>query len=186
MKRIYTRGGDGGDTSLFGGSRVRKWDRRVAAYGVVDELSSFLGLAIAELNEAEDDAETVRTLRTIQHRLFSAAGALADPEGRAGIDPPGKGEEAELEKAIDRLEEGLPPLTSFILPGGSSPGALLQVSRAVCRRAERAVVELADSGEPVPAGVVPYLNRLSDYLFVAARAVNVRRKEPEATWDPDL
>ena len=165
---------------------MRKGDLRVAAYGAVDELSSLLGLAITELNEKEDDAETVRTLHTIQHRLFRAGGALADPEGRAGIDSPGEGEAAELEKEIDRLEEGLPPLASFILPGGSSPGALLHVSRAVCRRAERVVVDLVDRGEPVPAGVVAYLNRLSDYLFVAARSVNARRKEPETTWDPGL
>lgn len=182
MARIYTRGGDRGDTSLFGGGRVRKNDHRVAAYGAVDELSSAVGAALVEIDPKHDAAGV---LESAQHHLFRLGGVLADPEGKAMIAPPGKPQVEALEKAIDRLEEDLPSLKQFILPGGSRAGAALHQARAVCRRAERAVVELADRGETVPPEILTYLNRLSDYLFVAARSVNRAAGAPEKPWDSE-
>ena len=181
MAKIYTRGGDEGETSLFGGERVSKDHRRVRAYGDVDELSSAVGVALSSIDPAWSG---VSVLVAVQHRLFRLGGALADPAGKAGLVSPGAAEVEELEAAIDRLEEGLPPLKSFILPGGSPAGAALHLARAVCRRAERSVVTLAESGEPSPEGAITYLNRLSDYLFVAARAVNRDAGAPEEKWDP--
>ncbi|MFH1278846.1 MAG: cob(I)yrinic acid a,c-diamide adenosyltransferase [Candidatus Eisenbacteria bacterium] len=178
MARIYTRGGDKGDTALFGGGRVRKNDLRVAAYGAVDELSCALGAVLAEIEPKHDAA---RVLEDAQHHLFRLGGVLADPEGKAMIAPPGKPEVEALESAIDRLEEDLPALKQFILPGGCRAGAALHLSRSVCRRAERAVVDLVDRGAPVPPEILIYLNRLSDYLFVAARSVNRAGGRPGET-----
>jgi len=179
MTRIYTRGGDDGDTSLFGGRRVRKSDLRVEAYGVADEVSSAIGAARALLGP---DSALDGRLGEIQRDLFRLGGALADSKGAPPVAPPGDAETGALERAIDRLEEGLPPLDRFILPGGSAAGAMLHLARAVCRRAERAVVRLADAGEEVPPGSVAYLNRLSHFLFVAARAANHAAGLSEETW----
>lgn len=180
MTRIYTRGGDEGDTSLFGGGRVRKNDPRVAAYGTVDELSCALGAAAALFDPKGDVAWTVEA---VQHHLFRLGGVLADPEGKAMLEPPGDAEVKSLEEAIDGLEAELPALKQFILPGGSPAGAALHLARAFCRRAERAVIDLIDRGGPVPPEVLVYLNRLSDYLFVAARFVNRVAGAPETPWD---
>lgn len=178
--RIYTKTGDAGETSLFDQSRVLKSDARVDAYGEVDELNACLGLARA----TGVDADVAALLDTIQRELFAVGARLADPSARiaervtkASI----TGEQVErLERTIDRLEQELPPLRRFILPGGSPAGAHLHLARTVCRRAERRVVGLgADAVEPL---VVIYLNRLSDLLFVLARAVNHRAGAAEIAW----
>ena len=178
--KIYTKTGDAGETSLFGNSRVSKADPRVDAYGEVDEVNACLGAALAV--GVGDDIAAVLT--TVQKDLFAVGARLADPSSRIAarvIKAAVTAEQIELlEKTIDRLETELAPLRRFILPGGSPAGALLHLARTVCRRAERRVVALgADAVEP---GVIIYLNRLSDLLFVMARAVNHRGGIPEIEW----
>jgi cob(I)alamin adenosyltransferase len=178
--KIYTRTGDAGETGLFDGRRVSKSDQRVDAYGEVDELNAVLGLALAE----PLDHDFAEILLAIQRDLFAVGGRLADPShkiaervSKVAITPE---DIARLEGWIDRLESGLPPLRRFILPGGSRAGALLHLARTVCRRAERRIVLLgADSLE---AEILAYVNRLSDLLFVLARAVNHRAGIPETEW----
>ena len=178
--KIYTKTGDSGETSLFDNSRVSKADPRVDAYGEVDEVNACLGAALA----AGVDADITAVLTAIQKDLFAVGARLADPSSRIA-DRVTKAavttQQTEmLEGAIDRLESELPPLRRFILPGGSPAGSLLHLARTVCRRAERRVVGLGtDAIEP---GVVIYLNRLSDLLFVMARAVNHRAGVPEIEW----
>jgi cob(I)alamin adenosyltransferase len=177
--KIYTRTGDTGETALFDQTRVSKADPRVDAYGEVDELNACLGAALA----AGVDRELGTLLEGIQKQLFAVGAMLADPAARiaprvtkATIAP----EDIErFEQAIDALENGLPPLRRFILPGGSPAGAQLHVARTVCRRTERRVVGLVPPVEPI---LVAYLNRLSDLLFVMARAVNHRAGAPETEW----
>ena len=196
MPRIYTRTGDGGETSLIGGRRAPKADVRVDLYGEVDELNSHLGLAVALLAGApvpatpRDAAASLalgRELATIQSRLFDLGALLADPErsetlAREGAPVPGL-DEAELEQAIDRMEADLAPLRRFILPGGIPAAAALHVARTVCRRAERRTVAAARD-IAVPMAVIRYLNRLSDYLFVAARRLDAAHGAPETLWTP--
>ncbi len=170
--KIYTRTGDQGETSFFGGGRVPKHHPRVAAYGDVDELNAALGVAAA----TEPVAFESELLQAIQRDLFAIGGQLASPNpqrvSKALVKAEvSKGRIRELEEAIDRADAMLPPLKNFILPGGSLKGALLHHARTVCRRAERAVVELAGR-EPVPPIIVQYLNRLSDLLFIIARLAN--------------
>lgn len=177
--KIYTRTGDTGDTSLYGGLRVSKADARVDAYGEVDELNAFIGLARAARIDADLDAEMIR----IQRDLFALGAQLADPSGT--IAPRvtkvllGDDEVTRLEQIIDRLETELPPLRRFILAGGGPAGAALHVARTVCRRAERRIVALQP---PVDAVLVRYVNRLSDLLFVLARVVNHRAGAVETEW----
>jgi cob(I)alamin adenosyltransferase len=178
--KIYTRTGDSGETGLFDGTRVSKADARVSAYGDVDELNAWLGLARG--GPAPLDAELSGMLEQIQRDLFALGSRLADPAHKvaqrvtkASI---GSGEVERLEGWIDKLEAELPPLRRFILAGGSPAGATLHVARTVCRRAERAVVGL---GEGV-AEIIVYLNRLSDLLFVMARAANRRAGAVEMEW----
>jgi cob(I)alamin adenosyltransferase len=178
--KIYTKTGDAGETSLFDNSRVSKADQRVDAYGEVDELNACLGAARA----AGVDADVSALLEAIQRDLFAVGARLADPSSRIA-DRVTKAAVTDaqvqhLEETIDRLESGLAPLRRFILPGGSMPGALLHLARTVCRRAERRVVGLGAGS--VEANVVIYLNRLSDLLFVMARAVNHRTGAPETEW----
>jgi cob(I)alamin adenosyltransferase len=178
--RIYTRTGDTGETGLFDGTRVSKADPRVDAYGEVDEVNACLGAALAA--GVGDDIAAVLT--TVQKDLFAVGARLADPSARIADRVTKATVTADqielLERTIDRLETELAPLRRFILPGGSPAGALLHLARTVCRRAERRVVALgADSVEP---GVIIYLNRLSDLLFVMARAVNHRAGIPETEW----
>ena len=178
--KIYTKTGDSGETSLFDNSRVSKADPRVDAYGEVDEVNACLGAALA----AGVDADITAVLTAIQKDLFAVGARLADPSSRIANRVTKAAVTAQqtemLEGAIDRLESELPPLRRFILPGGSPAGSLLHLARTVCRRAERRVVGLgADAIEP---GVVIYLNRLSDLLFVMARAVNHRAGVPEIEW----
>lgn len=181
--KIYTKTGDAGETGLFGGGRVLKDDPRVEAYGTVDELNAALGVTLTELDE--DDIRSL--VIEVQRQLFDVGADLATPLERDDAEtkwpvPRVKPEQtAMLEQAIDRFETELPPLTQFILPGGSVAGARLHVARCVCRRAERRVVSLARD-QSINEDVLAYLNRLSDLLFVLARVVNHRRHNPELTW----
>lgn len=177
--KIYTKTGDKGDTRLFDGTQVRKNDPRVEAYGGVDELNSFIGAAASFLQD-----ENLRViLIDIQRDLFSVGAQLADPrqhgqKQKSRLDP---ARVQALEEYIDRFETELAPLRQFILAGGSPAGAMLHVARTVCRRAERQVVELASGVEMDPIAV-QYLNRLSDFLFVMARLVNLRQGQQEIPW----
>jgi cob(I)alamin adenosyltransferase len=176
--KIYTRGGDGGETSLFGGTRISKADPRVDAYGEVDELQAWIGAARANRLDADLDDLLVG----IQRDLFALGAQLADPADRIAPRVTKASLENEaverLEHAIDRLETELPPLTRFILAGGTPAGAMLHVARTVCRRAERRIVSLP----AVDAVLVRYINRLSDFLFVLARVVNRRAGAAETEW----
>ena len=178
--KIYTKTGDSGETSLFDKTRVSKADARVDAYGEVDELNACLGAARA----AGVDDEIAGLIEWLQKDLFAVGARLADPSSRIAprVEKAAIGGEAvqRLEQAIDRLDETLPPLRRFILPGGSSSGALLHLARTVCRRAERRVIALG--GNAVDPVLIIYLNRLSDLLFVMARAVNHRAGVPETEW----
>lgn len=182
LSRIYTRTGDAGDTALGDGTRVPKDHPRVTAYGTVDELNAVLGLLLAG---CPDFAEAA-LLRSIQNDLFDVGGDLCipEPEGAsAGQQLRVQAQQANhLEAAIDRINAGLRPLTSFVLPGGSSAAAWCHLARTVCRRAERDVVTLMRT-ERVNPQVVVYLNRLSDLLFVLARHAN-RGGEGDVLWIP--
>jgi cob(I)alamin adenosyltransferase len=179
--KIYTRTGDSGETGLFDGTRVSKADARVAAYGDVDELNAWLGLVRATVS-AGLDAELSGMLEQIQRDLFALGSRLADPAHKIAERVTKANLESSsverLEGWIDTLESELPPLRRFILAGGSHAGASLHVARTVCRRAERAVVGLGDN----VADVIVYLNRLSDLLFVMARAANRRAGAVEMEW----
>jgi cob(I)alamin adenosyltransferase len=183
--KIYTRTGDSGDTGLFDGTRVPKSDARVATYGEVDELNAWLGFARALLR----DGALVPMIERVQRDLFAVGARLADPSHRIA-DRVAKAvavsteDVARLEQWIDEIEAGLPPLRHFILPGGSDAGAALHVARTVCRRAERAMVALAqtigpDAFEPE---LLTYVNRLSDLLFVMARRANAGAGAQELEW----
>ncbi len=189
--RIYTRTGDLGETGLFGGERVYKDDLRVNAYGSVDELNAVLGMALALQVDSEIDA----LLLSLQNDLFMLGSDLATPEneelqrGRVTIQrvPPEKAQS--LESWIDHFEAELPPLTRFILPGGTALAAHLHFARTVCRRAERMCVSLVrlteEAGKPnINPEIVIYLNRLSDLIFVLARAANSRQGREDVPWNP--
>ena len=174
--KIYTRTGDRGETSLFGGARVGKNDPRIDAYGTVDELNSFIGVARATWPGSPIDVQ----LATTQNDLFDVGAQLAAP-GQSRFSGVRVERIAELERAIDEMERELAPLTSFILPGGSMAAAQLHVARTVCRRAERLVVSLGDDSHTT---AIAYLNRLSDFLFVAARFANAKQGAPDVIWKP--
>ena len=178
--KIYTKTGDSGETSLFDQTRVQKSNPRVDAYGEVDELNASLGVARA----AGVDADIAAVIDDLQRDLFALGARLADPSAKiaprvtkASLTD---AQVERLEQTIDRLETELPPLQRFILPGGTAAGAALHLARTVCRRAERRVVALGPA--QVDRLVVVYLNRLSDLLFVMARAVNHRSGSPELEW----
>jgi cob(I)alamin adenosyltransferase len=179
--KIYTRTGDAGETSLVGGARVQKSAPRVAAYGDVDELNACLGVVRAHPDLGADVSEL---LAHIQQDLFAIGARLADPAARIADRVAkvavGDADIARLEGWIDRFESDLPPLRRFILPGGSEAGARLHLSRTVCRRAERAIVGLGAGN--VDGHLVAYINRLSDLLFVLARAINHRAGQAETEW----
>jgi len=180
--KIYTRTGDGGETALFGGGRVPKHHARVMAYGDVDELNSALGAAMATPPTESEHG----FLEQVQRDLFSIGGRLATPEpskvqsalAKARVD---EHRIAEMEAIMDRAEAVLPPLASFILPGGAPKAAALHVARTVCRRAERSVVALHER-EPVAPIILVYLNRLSDLLFTLARLANHRAGVADRVW----
>jgi cob(I)alamin adenosyltransferase len=174
MARIYTKTGDDGETGLFGGSRVPKDDVRVTAYGEVDELNAAVGFAASLEPESLDAA----FLQTIQRDLFTIGAELAKAPSEPRIGDPQIGM---LEHMIDGHEAKLEPLKNFILPGGTPKAAAFHLARTVCRRAERAVVSLAREQKISPS-IVTYLNRLSDLLFVLARATNAQAGRPDVTW----
>lgn len=184
--KIYTRGGDRGETGLLGGDRVPKSDPRVEAYGSVDELNAGLGLALALDAEGTLDRDELtrvqEDLLAIGARLAAANPERALERGTIPALDPGRVEE--LERWIDRLDEQLPALDAFVLPGGSPAGAQLHVARTVCRRAERAIVDLRGEDAELAEKVIPYVNRLSDLLFTLARSVNRRMGIPEGRWRP--
>ena len=180
--KIYTKTGDGGETGLFGGGRVRKDHPRTTAYGEVDELNSAIGLVRATApRELFDDL-----LEAVQRDLFAIGGRLATPEPEKvaktlakAVLPPERAES--FERVMDDAEAELPPLRAFVLPGGTLKAAALHVARTVCRRAERSAVHLAREDE-VPSEILVYLNRLSDLLFTLARLANHRAGSPDVTW----
>lgn len=173
--KVYTRTGDDGGTALGNGQRVSKASARVAAYGDVDELNASLGVLAAE----ELPAEAADPIREVQAALFEVGAALADPSGRfrvtAAVQDP-----VWIEHWIDELDADLPPLRNFVLPGGARAAALAHAARCVCRRAERSLVGL-DKSEEIER-LLPFLNRLSDALFVLARWLNYRAGIPDVPW----
>jgi len=194
--KIYTRTGDKGQTGLFGGERVSKTHGRVSAYGTLDELNSHLGICISLCRKERGLEEETRWMLQVQKDLFALGSWLAskDASERAA-----KGEEAfegarqnrthvdearvlELEAQIDLWEKHLEPMKSFILPGGTMLGSHMHVARTICRRGERDVIALSESGETVPALAIQYLNRLADALFVLARHLNHRGGVHEDPW----
>jgi cob(I)alamin adenosyltransferase len=181
--RIYTKTGDKGSTSLIGGTKVPKSHLRIEAYGTVDELNSFIGL----LGDHLPSSISLILIREIQDRLFTIGASLAcDPEKEPKFAIPDL-KEADiqgLEKAIDTMDAALPPMKSFILPGGHPAISTAHVCRCVCRRAERCVVRLQDEGATVEPLVLQYLNRLSDYLFQLARFIGHTLSIPEIPWKP--
>ena len=179
--KIYTRTGDRGDTSLFGGQRVPKDALRIEAYGTVDELNSVIGIVRADNAEPALDA----TLERVQDELFVLGADLATPRSleKKGVGRITQTEAERLEQEIDRFEAGLKPLKSFILPGGAPVAARMHFARTVCRRAERIVVRLSRN-EDIGDDIIIYLNRLSDLLFVLARYANHTARVPEVKWKP--
>jgi cob(I)alamin adenosyltransferase len=185
LNKIYTRSGDAGTTALGTGERVSKHSARIAAYGTVDETNAFIGVARIHLAA---DPELDQMLSRIQNDLFDLGADLCAPE-REGAAPQQRlrvsdAQTKRLEDEIDAMNAELTPLRSFVLPGGTPAAAALHVARTVCRRAERAMVELAGiSGEQVSAPALKYINRLSDLLFVASRYVNDRGTK-DVLWVP--
>ncbi|HYT64540.1 MAG TPA: cob(I)yrinic acid a,c-diamide adenosyltransferase [Gemmatimonadales bacterium] len=176
--KIYTKTGDAGETGLFGGERVPKDDPRVRAYGDVDEANAAIGLAAALEPAAFEQA----ALQTIQRDLFTIGAELATPDQeKARGTPIGTSEVGALEDLIDKHEATLEPLKNFILPGGTPKAAAFHLARTTCRRAERSVVTLSRE-QPINPVIIHYLNRLSDLLFVLARAVNKQAGRPDIAW----
>jgi cob(I)alamin adenosyltransferase len=175
LSKIYTRTGDDGSTGLGDGSRVKKTGERIEAIGAVDELNSVIGVLL--VHEIPPGLHTLLT--DIQHELFDLGGELSIPGQIAITD----NQVRRLETALDGLNDNLPPLKEFILPGGSEAAATCHVARAVCRRAERRVVRLGETENTNPA-TAKYLNRLSDLLFVIARVLNVHAGRPDVLWAP--
>lgn len=176
--KIYTKKGDSGQTSLFGGTKVMKDEIRIESYGTVDELNSVIGVILT--HPLSDKGNSI--LMDIQHQLFILGADLATPQTKkTKVERIGKKEITKLETLIDELDEELAPLTTFILPGGSPAGAALHMARTVCRRAERRTVSLAKS-ENISDECVIYLNRLSDLLFVLARFENKKADVTETPW----
>jgi cob(I)alamin adenosyltransferase len=187
LNRIYTRTGDDGSTALGTGERRKKHDLRVAAYGTVDEVNACLG--IARLHTAEEPAVDAMLAR-IQNDLFDLGADLCTPPGATGKGPEGArlavtdAQVTRLEQEIDALNAELSPLRSFVLPGGMPAAAYLHLARTVCRRGERLMVELTERpGEEVSAAALKYINRLSDFLFVASRFLN-RKGANDILWVP--
>ena len=181
--KIYTRTGDEGTTALFGGSRVSKADLRIEAYGTVDELNAFLAI----VRDQEVNKKREHLLVQIQERLFTIGSMLATVPGNTKVKIPQLLEEdaITLENAIDHMEALLEPLRNFVLPGGHASISHCHVARTVCRRAERKIVALSQS-EAVDPIIVKYMNRLSDYLFVLARAMATELGVAETPWKPAL
>ena len=179
--KIYTKSGDSGKTSLLGGRRVLKSHLRVDAIGTVDELNAYIGL----VRDLEVDSQRKELLGRIQERLFSIGSSLATPGDKTERFPLDLRDEdiSRLEDAIDEMDASLPPMKSFILPGGHPRVSTCHIARSVCRRAERIVVALSEE-EAVSGLVMKYLNRLSDYLFVLARKTGLELNAQELPWHP--
>jgi cob(I)alamin adenosyltransferase len=179
--KIYTKTGDKGLTSLIGGTRVPKHHLRIESYGTVDELNSYIGL----IRDQDIQPEDKDTLKEIQDRLFTVGALLASEPEKSRMKVPDLHEEdiVLLENEMDRMNEVLPPLKHFVLPGGNSISSFCHVARCVCRRAERNVVHLNEE-EYVNENVIVYLNRLSDYLFTLSRKVVFDNKSEENKWFP--
>ena len=178
--KIYTRTGDKGQTSLIGGTRVPKFHPRIEVYGTIDELNSYIGL----IRDQDIDDHFKKILLEIQDRLFTAESIIAlDPAAETNIKLPSLNDSdiALLENEIDIMNEALPELTSFILPGGHPTVSYCHIARCICRRAERHAIRLTQS-QPVEERVIQYLNRLSDYLFVLARRLGKDLNIIENTW----
>ena len=181
--KIYTKTGDKGTTSLIGGTKVSKSHRRIEAYGTIDELNSFIGLCADHLKSNNISNQ----LSEIQDRLFTIGSALAcDPDKETKLKIPDLHEaDVELlEKEIDKMNETLPPMKSFILPAGQVTISTLHVARCVCRRAERCIVRMQKKKDIVPDLIIKYINRLSDYLFVLARFAALNLGAEEIPWKP--
>ena len=176
--RLYTKTGDKGETQLIG-KRVRKTNDRVEAYGTIDELNSFIGLAIHSLTQAKE-VDLLEDLQNIQHELFDLGGDLANVTKKKEWALK-EDSLTYLEERIDQLSEEAPQLRAFILPGGELSAAHLHICRTVTRRAEREVLKITDEDELPPLGI-KYLNRLSDYFFSAARVVNARNNRGDLTY----
>jgi len=182
--KIYTRTGDDGTTGLIGGSRVKKYDIRLEAYGTVDELNSYIGV----VRSLQPDEHSDQVLEKIQNKLFVIGAHLATDNSITLIKkqmPVGQTDILMLEQEMDEMNELLPELRNFILPGGCQATSFCHVARTVCRRAERLIVELSDKAE-VETDLIIYINRLSDYLFVLSRKISIDLKATEILWSPDI
>lgn len=187
--KIYTKTGDAGKTSLFGGTRVPKYNLRIEAYGTIDELNSYIGL----VRDQKIDTHTSEILIKIQTELFTLGAMLATPpekkllksgKERLNIEKTNDEKIGLLENEIDVMNEALPPMTNFILPGGHTTVSYCHIARCICRRAERITTQLSDESSVNPQ-ILMYLNRLSDYLFVLARKLTVDTEAQEIPWIPE-
>ncbi|AKH95595.1 cob(I)yrinic acid a,c-diamide adenosyltransferase [Elizabethkingia anophelis] len=186
--KIYTKTGDKGETALYGGTRVSKASARVEAYGTIDELNAFIGIAKSHI----DDSDCLKQLAEIQYDLFTLGSEAATPidkvylaNGKSRLPVTIKEEDiSKLEVWMDKMDESLEPLQFFILPGGGKAATFLHAARTICRRAERGMVFLNETEEVRPE-LIKYLNRLSDYLFVMARYVSMLDNEQEEYWNPN-
>ncbi|MCT3898458.1 cob(I)yrinic acid a,c-diamide adenosyltransferase [Elizabethkingia anophelis] len=186
--KIYTKTGDKGETALYGGTRVSKASARVEAYGTIDELNAFIGIAKSHI----DDSDCLKQLAEIQYDLFTLGSEAATPidkvylaNGKSRLPVTIKEEDiSKLEVWMDKMDESLEPLQFFILPGGGKAATFLHAARTICRRAERGMVFLNET-EEVRLELIKYLNRLSDYLFVMARYVSMLDNEHEEYWNPN-
>jgi cob(I)alamin adenosyltransferase len=189
ITKVYTRGGDKGKTSLVGGRRVAKNDLRIEAYGTLDELNAIVGLTRTFNEQSDADPAAVQRLgamlRQVQNDLFDLGSDLATPaESRwEGMYRIGDADIQRLETWIDDLNDDLGPLVEFILPGGGPVGAFMHQARTVCRRAERRIMDLQDRGDDLGDGPLRYVNRLSDFFFVAGRWGSKALGEPEYLWE---
>ena len=187
--KIYTKTGDKGTTALFGGTRVAKHNIRIDAYGTIDELNSWLGL----IRDQDIDQHSIQILILIQDKLFTIGSELATEPKKAvlksgkerlRINKIGEDDIVILEKEMDQMNESLPPITNFVLPGGHTTVSYCHIARTVCRRAERLVSNLYEK-EPFDLSILSYINRLSDYLFVLARKLTKDVKAEEINWIPE-
>ncbi len=187
--KIYTKTGDKGKTSLFGGTRVPKYDLRIETYGTVDELNSYIGL----IRDQQIDTHTSEILLKIQHELFTIGSMLATPpekkvlkngKERLNISKINIQSIELLENEIDKMNEKLPVMSHFILPGGHTTVSFCHIARCICRRAERISTQLSDESSIEPQ-ILVYLNRLSDYLFVLARKLTIQNNAQEIKWIPE-
>ena len=183
--KIYTKTGDTGKTSLIGGTKVLKSDLRIEAYGMVDELNSYIGV----VSDHCHDEPAKNILKEIQDRLFTIGSELAcDPNKTTKLHIPDLHESdiELLEKEMDKMDAELPPMKNFILPGGTPAVSFMHVARCVCRRAERCSVNLQEHDGAVAPLIIKYLNRLSDYLFMLSRYTLMKNNAPEMIWKPRL